>query len=162
MPRKRAVDSSQVADDGLEADVPVKELAVALHNADIENGVIARYVETLERENPDYSRRQKVHVLELGESYNRAQFALWGSMQLDQKLREIRSGEILFVQYMGKAPGQKSPHNWTVRPFRGTTQQLQELLKRYERGIRQVVAALDAARKQRGQMSVDDDDDLPF
>lgn len=163
MARKRAVSGAlDVADDGLGRDVPVKELALALHNADVENGVIARFVETTERENTDYNRRQKMHTFELGESNGRARFSLWGSMQLDQKLREIRSGEIVFVQYMGKAPGRTSQHNWSVRPFGGTTQQLQELLKRYERGIRQVVAAIESARKQRGQSSVSEDDDLPF
>jgi hypothetical protein len=150
------------SDDGLGGEVPVKELALALQNADLENGAIVRYVESVDRENREFNRRQKMHVFEFGAAQGNARFSLWGSMQLDQKLREVGAGAIVMVQYQGRGVGDRAPHNWIVRPFHGTTQQLSELVKRYERGNKQAFAALETAKRQRGLSSEANDEDLPF
>lgn len=74
------------------------------------------------------NRKAKLHTFQLPVAHGAAVFAVWGSMQLDQKLKELKPGAVVLLQYEGREPnapeGRNPEHKWTVRPWTGTPQEL--------------------------------------
>lgn len=163
--RKRGANGAPQVEDvntGLSSEIEVPEMALALQNTDLRKGAVVRYVATENRENREYGRNQRIHIFEFGADYNRARFSVWGAMQLDMKLRELREGDIIVLQYLGRDQGDRAPHRWSVRAFHGTTEQLSSLIKSYSDGIKTAFAGLQAAQSLRGKSISEVDDELPF
>lgn len=146
---------------GLAPEVELPKLTPALQPADLGQGCVARYLGSETRDSKNYGREQKLHSFELGSGFARSRFALWGNVQLDLKLRQVPKTGIVILQYLGKDEGERAQHKWSVRQFRGTVKQLQEVAVQYEQGSRAVAESIAyVERKMDGQSEVDDD--LPF
>lgn len=146
---------------GLGPEMEVPKLTPALQPADLADGVIARYLGSEQRKSKGFDRAQQLHLFELGSRYNRVRFALWGSVQLDLKLRNVGHAAPVLVQYEGRDSRDRAPHKWSVRQFTGTSQDLQDLLDRYAAGCERVVAAVEGI-EARSTGADFGDDDIPF
>lgn len=159
MARKQQV--AQEAVKGLGAELEVPKLVPAVQAADVSLGVIARYMGNEQRKSKGFDRPQLLHMFQLGQRYGGKQFALWGSIQLDMKLRSVPKTAVVFLLYEGKEQGDRGQHNWSVRPFHGTSQDLQDLQDRYKEGCERVVAAVELV-ESRSQGADVEDDGIPF
>jgi hypothetical protein len=160
---KAGAESEQQQDlAGLGSDIEMPKLTPALQPADLEDGVIARYVGSEQRHSKGFDRPQQMHTFQLGQAFDSVRFALWGAVQLDMKLRAVQRGSIVFVQYMGRDSNrEKAPHQWAVRPFHGTTQDLAALADRYRDACEKVAMAV-GALEARASGADFADEGIPF
>lgn len=147
---------------GLGSDLNVPKMTAALQPADFAGGCVARYLGSEIKESKMFRNEQRLHQFELGASFNRARFALWGAVQLDQKLRQVQRGSIVVIQYQGKGDTERAQHVWTVRPFKGSSGQLQDLADRFKDGSAAVAMAIAYIEQGQNFAGTEDDDDLPF
>lgn len=151
---------------GLGDEVQVAKLVPAVQPGDLQHGVLAKYVRTEERKSKGFDRPQKLHILELGQAFNRVRFALWGAVSLDLKLAALNPGQIALLVYEGlekDAARGRTKHHWSVRPFRGTTEDAIALAAQYREGSETVAAAVASIEaRAEGQDFAEGDDDIPF
>lgn len=148
---------------GLGPEVETPKLVPAVLPGDLGQPVVVKYVGWEMRQSRNFGREQKLYMFQLPQEVGGSTFALWGNVQLDLKLRQIPRTALCVMQYLGKADGDRAQHQWSVRQFRGTSQQLQQLKDEYQAGaevVAQAVGLLDQA-SQAG-MGHGGDDDLPF
>lgn len=145
---------------GLGAEVEVPKLTPAVQMADLSLGVIARYLGFEERKSAQFDRPQLLHKFELGQAHGRVQFAVWGSTMMDLKLKGVQRTGIVAVVYDGRSPG--GQHKWSVRPFHGTSQDLQALQERFDAGCKRVLEAVKLVEERSRGADFAGDDDLPF
>jgi hypothetical protein len=157
MPRAKQQDS--VA--GLGAEVELPKMIPALQPADLAHGVVARYLSSEDRKSKGFDRAQKMHTLQLSSTFGGAKFALWGATQLDLKLRAVPPTSIVVLTYQGREQRERAPHLWSVRPFRGTSQDLSTLQEEYAAGCQSVADAIAALEARTGGADFAEDD-LPF
>lgn len=161
--KKTAVEATGA--DGLAPDVEVPKLIPALMPGDLFIPVIAKYIGYEIKNSKRFGRDQKLYQFQLPQDFGGGlKFSLWSQTQLDLKLGQIPRGGIVMLQYHGKEDGERSQHNWTVRPFRGTSAQLQDLISRHAEGceIAQHATEMLSQSMSGGMGSNDDDDQLPF
>jgi hypothetical protein len=158
--RARTEEPQPVA--GLGPEVEVPKLTPALQGPDLSLGVVARYLGSEQRKSKGFDRPQQLHSFELGQRFGRVRFALWGSVQLDLKLRVVQPTSVVVVQYEGRDENVlRAPHKWSVRPFHGTSQDLQALQELFEEGGQRVVNAVRSI-ESRTEGADFTDDEIPF
>lgn len=149
---------------GLAPEVATPKLVPAVLPGDLGLPTLVKYNGWETRQSRNYAREQKLYMFQLPQEQGGAVFALWGNVQLDLKLRQIPRTALCVIQYLGKGDGDRAQHQWSVRHFRGTSAQLQELKREYSEGaevVAQAVALLEQASLA-GTGNGGQDDDLPF
>lgn len=164
MARKKLTDPNQADALGLGADVEIAKLVPAIQPADAGFPVVAKYLGYEVKHSRQFNRDQRLYMFQLPADFGSAKFSLWAQTQLDLKLASIVRQSIVLIQYLGRGEGDRAQHNWSVRPFKGTSAQLKDLIGQYSEGcaiVKQTVDMLETSIN--GQAATnDDDDDLPF
>lgn len=161
-PRKTTpTDTDQL---GLAPEVAVPKLVPALQPGDLGVPVVAKYTGYEIKKSRQFNREQRLYQFQLPQEFGSLKFSLWAQTQLDLKLGQTPRNSIILIQYMGRGEGDRAQHNWTVRPFRGTSAQLAELVARHSEGcgIAQQAASMLAQSMDGNAAHNNDDDDLPF
>lgn len=115
---------------GFGGDIKPSPTGPTLDAAALSQGAVVKHTktETKKFKAQGEDRMAKLHTFQLPVAHGAAVFAVWGSVQLDQKLREVKPGAIVLLQYEGREPvaaeGRNPEHKWTVRPWTGTPAEL--------------------------------------
>lgn len=164
-PRRRVAQNDPTQTDalGLGKDVEIAKLIPAVQPADIGFPVVAKYLGYEIKHSRTFNRDQRLYQFQLPSEYNGVKFSLWAHTQLDLKLSSITRTSIVLLQYCGRPEGERTQHQWIVRPFRGTTTQLRELVAQYEQGCRMVMETVQMLEQSMdGNSASMESDDLPF
>lgn len=120
---------------GFGADVVPRASGPTLDPSELVNGAVVKVIgsERKEYTADGQSRSSRLHTFQLPVAHGAGVFSLWGSVQLDQKLRALRPGGVVLIQYEGRdtengKPGQNAPHKWTVRPWTGSQADLRNAI----------------------------------
>lgn len=163
MRKPKPVVTTATDNNGLAPDVAVPKLIPAILPGDLGVPVIAKYLGYEVKRSRQFNRDQRLYQFQLPQDFGAAKFSLWSQTQLDLKLGSVTRNSIVLVQYLGRGEGDRAQHNWSIRPFRGTSAQLQTLIAENSEGceiVKQAIAMLEDSTM--GQLNDGENDDLPF
>lgn len=131
-------------------------------------GAIVRHIRT---EANIGENRSKKHHFSLP---NGVHFSLWGSAQLNDKLRQVKPGAVVLLRYDGQDEDENKTHRWVVRPFMGNPKELKNVIDqewgRKHAALSEAIEAAETqersrrgdARQQAGEFAPPDDSDLKW
>lgn len=142
------------------ADVVPRATGPTLDPSELANGAVVKHIGSEKKEFTvaGEKRRSFLHTFQLPVVHGAHVFGVWGSVELDRKLRELKPGAVALVRYEGRGepatPGQHGPHKWTVRPFLGSPVELknivqQEWTTRHEMIVTAIAAATERQKQDR-------------
>lgn len=164
MTKRTTKDAAQTDMMGLAPEVEVPKLTPAIMPGDLGIPVVAKYLGYEVKHSRQFNREQRLYQFQLPQDFGGLKFSLWSQTQLDLKFRNIPRKTVVLIQYLGRDDSERAQHNWSIRQFRGTSAQLQELIGASGEGcgIAQQAISMIAQSMNGNSTMNDDDDDLPF
>lgn len=148
-------------------EVPAELTGPTIERDAMRAGMIVRYLRNEKRGKDN----QLVHVYQIPNAAGSV-FTLWGTAQLNNKMRQLKRGQIVLLTYLGQSEDEDRVHQWRVQPFNGTPKELSNVVKQHpwpnmletlEKFIAQAESAERARRAARGDgVPPHDDADSPF